>query len=579
MLNKNKNSILPTALTVENNTIVKTDEGIAETLNNHFTSVGENMSRNINYQPSDFAQYMPEKLNKTLLLKPVNANELKEISKCLSNKNSSGFDLISQKLLKTILPSLSELLIDLINSSIREKKYPQCLKKAVITPLHKTGDKNCCQNYRPISLLSSFNKIFEKKLHNDLNNFFEQNKVLYTQQFGFRKFHSTIDALINTHDYIINEKRKNNRIVGIFIDLKKAFDSIDTKILIKKLQYYGINGPYKDLLESYLTDRTCQTKIKNILSEPKIIKFGVPQGSILGPLLFSIYINDIKTLSETSEVSLFADDTTLFCSAKDNQELEQKCNLTLEKCRKWLTSNALTLNVDKTHFVNFSKTQRNENEIILKIGTDVLSEKSDTKYLGMTLQNNLKFDKHIKAIISSINSKIPLFYQVRENIPQKKKIMIFNSTVLPNILYGIEIYAKRSNSWLPMLQKAQNRLLKILLKLNRLTNTNKIHNENSVLKVTDLCKIRSLLIGHKVVHFPEKCNAAHQNIKRNDQNNRVLRNNTNNLVITTNSYLQQNTVGENVAKLWNELNYEEKGIKNRNSFKEKIKLRLLENYS
>lgn len=559
-----------------NDTIVTSNIGKAEAFNEHFSSVGKKMSKNIKYHPLDFAQYMPQQLNKTLLLRPVTINEIKKIAKCLTNKNSSGIDLISQKILKTVFPVLADIITNLINAAIKDRIYPQCLKRTIITPIFKAGDTNSCTNYRPISLLSSFNKLFEKKIHNDLCDFFENNNLLYSKQFGFRKFHSTIDALTSVYDHIITQRRSNKQIVGIFIDLKKAFDSIDTNILIKKLQYYGINGPYNELLESYLSDRTCQTKVKDAMSEPKIINFGVPQGSIIGPLLFTMYINDIKTLSDDSEVNLFADDTCLFCSANNNQQLEQKCNLALEKCKKWLTSNALTLNVEKTHFVNFSK-NADRNNIVLKIGDNILNEEADSKYLGLILQNDLSFDKHVKSIIKKINSKIPLFYQLREIISRDKRIQIFNALVLPNVIYGIELYAKKNSVWLQTLQKAQNRILKILLNLNRLTNTNYLHKEKKILKVTDMHKLRTILIGHKVIHHPSNCNTAQEKIKRNERNGRTLRNN-NNLVITTNTFSVQNTVGENVAKLWNSLNMDNKEIKNRETFKCVIKNNFINSY-
>lgn len=167
-------------------------------------------------------------------LSEIVENDISKIIQKLPNKISAGDDQISQKMLKTISTSITPIITRLINNSIREKKYPDSLKLTKIIPLYKSGDKKECSNYRPISLLSSFNKIFEKVMFNQLSTYIDRYKILFINQFGFRKFHSTIDALINTYDYILTQRRCKKKVIGIFLDLKKAFDSIDTDIFIKK---------------------------------------------------------------------------------------------------------------------------------------------------------------------------------------------------------------------------------------------------------------------------------------------------------------------------------------------------------
>lgn len=550
---------------------------IANSLNNFFSSIGEKMSSNINYNMSDFKNYMPTSLNNSILLAKIGNEEVEKIIDSLSNKKSSGIDMISQYLVKKTKTILSPILTKLINYSISENSYPSCLKIAKITPIYKNGDKTDCNNFRPISILSTFNKIFERKIHNDISVFIEKNQILYTNQFGFRKFHSTIDALMKSHDYIISERRKNNKIIGIFIDLKKAFDSLDNSILIKKLEYYGIRGPYNKLIESYLTNRKCITHVRDVVSSTRQIKFGVPQGSILGPLLFTLYINDIKNLARDDEINLFADDTSIFCSSKNYRLLKTKCNNILHKCKEWLSCNALTLNIQKTHFIDFSKKQTRDEPLVLEINGEKLSEATETKYLGMIIQNNLRWDKHIQMIIKKINSKLPVFYQLRNILQKDKKITAFNSLILSNIIYGIELYGKNSNIWTNLLQKAQNRILKVLLKLNRYTNTNSLHIAHGLLKVADLCKLRTALIGHKVIYYQNTTNTAHVGIERINRHERPLRNNLN-LNITTESYLRYNKVSENVCVSWNSLPYELKKITTRSKFKESLKEYFLKTY-
>ena len=184
----------------------------------------------------------------------------------------------------------------------------------------------------------------------------------------------------------------------------------------------------------------------------------------------------------------------------------------------------------------------------------------------MTIQSNLKWENQIQSIIKKINSKIPLFYQLRNLIPNEKKILIFYSLILPNIIYGIEIYAKNKCVWINTLQKAQNRLLKILFNLNKRTNTGELHKNNNVLKLSELCKLRTLLIGHKVIYYPNEKNVAHNEIQRNLINGRNMRNNIN-LRISAASYSAQNKVSENASILWNDIPREIKNIANRENFK------------
>lgn len=579
LLNNNENSKHIESIIVNNDTITDS-KTIANEFNNFFSTIGEKLNTTFNSSQNDFTKYMPEKLNSTIRLQPATVSEISKIIYSLSNKSSCGLDNISQKLLKLVNLEITTTLTDLINKSISERVYPSCLKTAKIIPLFKNGNKLDCNNYRPISLLSTFNKIFETKIKNDLSKFIEENNVLYINQFGFRKYHSTIDALIKTHDYIIDETRKKHKVIGIFIDLKKAFDTIDNTILIEKLKYYGIDGPFNDLLKSYVDNRKCFTEINGCISDSKTIKYGVAQGSVLGPLLFSLYINDIKQISRDKETNLFADDTNIFCADSTYAKTLLKCNEALNDCYLWMKANRLTINLDKTHFVDFSRNKKNEiiPDKVIMLNNIKINEKDHTKYLGLILQNDLKWIKHISLIINKINSRIPLYYQIRDILSDNKKILIYKSLSMSVINYGIELYAKRDSVWVKLLQKCQNRILKILFNKTRLTRTNIIHQDNKVLKITDLAKLRSLLISHRVIYNSQSLNITYASMRINTNTVRPLRNTTN-LVITTNSYSYKNKITENAAINWNSLSNNNKIIKNRQAFKEKITSDILMSYN
>ena len=553
---------------------------IVDALNNHFSSIGENMCNNFENN-EHFKIYMPPSLNKSILLRKITEEDINKIFDSLSNKNSKGLDYSSHKLVKLVKAEIVPILTRLINQSIADKVYPKCLKIAKIVPLFKSGKKNDVNNYRPISLLSTFNKIFECVLHKTITSFIENNNILFQNQFGFRKYHSTIDALIKTHDYIIHEIRNKKKVIGIFIDLKKAFDSIDTNILIEKLKFYGIEGPFNDIIKSYLTNRECITVVGGNASNIKPIKYGVPQGSVLGPLLFALYINDIKSLSNEIEINLFADDTNIFCSDVNYPSLVNKCNIALEQCYKWMIANKLTINTDKTHFLDFSKQNKTRSYDIqtnLKLGGKILTEKIETKYLGLIFQNDLKWDKHVSSVIKKLNSKIPFYYLMREILPKNKRKLIFNSFSTPIINYGIEIYGKTTELWSKQLQKTQNRILKILFNYDKITSTNFIHKANDILKVKDHENLRLLLIGHKKIHYPTTSNIAHDNLIVNNHSGRSLRHEKT-FTITTNHFETKNKVIERIAVLWNRIPNQVKEIKDRNKFKSTVKKITIENYT
>lgn len=574
---KNKSKENKIAKIEDNGISYESNKDISNLLNKYFTTIGEILNANIISGNNDFRKYMPPKLDNSIRLTKISVQEVEKIINSMANKNSSGIDMISQKLLKFVGKEVCPVLTKLINLSILEQKYPECLKTAKVIPIHKGGSKSDCNNYRPISLLSSFNKIFETKICNDISKFVDKNNILFINQFGFRKYHNTIDALIKVHDHITEEKRNKRKIIGIFLDFRKAFDSINTEILISKLEYYGISGPYNKLLNSYLTDRKTRTYTNDAISEPMVIKFGVPQGSVLGPILFSLYINDIKNMAENFNINLFADDTSLFCSGETYNQVETKCKQALKECSKWLISNKLTLNVTKSNWIDFSKPTKDGKNITLDIDGKILKEVEYTKYLGIIIQKDLKWDVHVSSLINKLNSHIPLYYQIRNTLSNKQKIMIYKALALSKLIYGIELYSKVSKQWLKQLQKTQNRLLKILLKEPILLSTNLLHKKYDILKIEDLANLRKLLIGHRVMHSAN-FNVAYENMKPIRMNQaRNLRNNLN-FIVDLNYYAHKNKVIENACVLWNDLNVNEKRITDRNKFKTTYQKKTLNSY-
>ena len=227
------------------------------------------------------------------------------------------------------------------------------MKVALVTPVYKASEKNVYSNYRPISVLPCFSKLLEKLMYKRLIDYIHKNRILTDCQYGFRRQSSTNHAIIELVDKITKAIENNEFTVGIFLDLSKAFDTVNHGILLKKLYFYGIRGKCHAWIKDYLSNRKQIVKYDQIRSSEKTVTCGVPQGSILGPLLFLIYINDLNNSTTKLSTILFADDTNLFCSDKDIHELESIVNAELTRVQEWLTLNQLTLNIKKSNFIIF----------------------------------------------------------------------------------------------------------------------------------------------------------------------------------------------------------------------------------
>ena len=256
---------------------------------------------------------------------------------------------------------IAPILSKLYKKCIQDGVVPKVLKYGVITPIHKKGRKDKIENYRPISTLPIFGKIFEKILYKRIYNFATSQNIISESQFGFRANHSTSHAIHDSINFIKSCHAKSRHALGIFIDLSKAFDTIDHKILLSKLHNYGIRGTPHELLKSYLSDRYQQVKIENHTSEKLLVKFGVPQGSVLGPLLFLLNINDLQRIcigKQNVKFVLYADDANIFIAFDKLANASSIAQTVLSEANNYMVSNLLHINLDKSCFMNFPKSYK-----------------------------------------------------------------------------------------------------------------------------------------------------------------------------------------------------------------------------
>ena len=365
--------------------------------------------------------------------------------------------------------SLSPLLAALMNKSISTGIYPHLLKHAKVIPVYKTGDETDSCNYRPISLLSVFNRLFEKLMYKRLRSYCEKNSIFFSSQYGFRDNCSTQHAILDILNKIQSKIDAKLFSCGIFIDLKKAFDTVDHSILLRKLNHYGVRGIINSWFSSYLSKRSQSTQIGSTVSDKEEIVCGVPQGSVLGPLLFLIYVNDIYRCSQIFDFYLFADDTNLLYSNKDLKDLETVVHEELIKVGDWLDANKLSLNTSKSNVVIFHPYQHKPDcTIQLEIYNNDLKEsvpleqKTFVKYLGILTDNNLSWKYHIDYISSKVSKGIGMIARLRHLVPFATLLNIYRSLIGPYISYGLIAWGQAANIHLNKILILQKRALRLM---------------------------------------------------------------------------------------------------------------------
>ena len=327
---------------------------ITNIFNHYFASIGPRLAHNLPSPRKNFQDYLASTNHyKSFFFDPVSSSEVDmEILATPSNK-VYGLYSCPVHLLKSVHHSLSPLLAALMNKPISTSIYPHLLKHAKVIPVYKTGDETDPCNYRPISLLSVFNQLFEKLMYKRLRSYCEKNGIFFSSQYGFRDNCSTQHPILDILNKIQSKIDAKLFSCGIFIDLKKAFDTVDHSILLHKLNYYGVRGIINTWFSSYLSKRSQSTQIGSTVSNKEEINCGVPQGFVLGPLLFLIYVNDIYRCSQIFDFYLFADDTNLLYPNKDLRDLETVVNDELIKVGDWLDAKKFSLNTSKSNFVIF----------------------------------------------------------------------------------------------------------------------------------------------------------------------------------------------------------------------------------
>ena len=386
---------------------------------------------------------------------------------------------------------------EIINMSFATGVYPDLLKIAKVIPIFKNkGDQLLVTNYRPISLLSNINKIFEKLIYSRIVSFLNLHNCIYEFQFGFRANHSTNHALISLTEQIREALDNSNFACGIFIDLQKAFDTVDHNILLNKLDHYGIRGLANNWFKSYLTNRKQFVSINGFNSNKQLMKYGVPQGSVLGPLLFLIYINDLHNSIKFSTVHHFADDTNLLVVGKDIIKIQKQINLDLKSLCTWLRANKISLNASKTELIIFRDPRKKlTHELNIKVNGKKLIPCKFVKYLGIFIDCHLNWNAHQTEISSKLSRANGMLSKIRHFVNSDSLKMIYYGIFSSIFTYGSQIWGQNNNV-VKSLQTIQNKALRIISFKHPRTSATPLFKKIGILKLADNVSLQNFLFAH-----------------------------------------------------------------------------------
>ena len=422
--------------------------------------------------------------------------EVLKVLKDIEVGKSSGLQHISNKVLKSVLKVLVTQITYILNLSVDTCIFPKAWKDALVIPIPKGGDLSNVSNYRPISLLPQPGKVLEKLVHNKLTDYIESNLLLNSNQHGFRKHRSTLDALHQLTGQINCNMDSKYPTLATFIDFKKAFDCVQHDLLIDKLQNLHLDARTVSWLKNYLMNRQQRVLANNIVSDSLPITQGVPQGSIIGPLLYIIYANDIASIIKHSQVAFYADDTVIYSKCKSLKKAQKLLRLDLKALERWCDRNGIFINAQKTKYMVFGSKVRlakpDVNNIKLSIRNHDLSRVHSYYYLGITLDEQLNYEIHAQNTLRKVKSKLIQLRTMRYFLSKQAALLVYKNMILPILEYGDIFFSALPINTRKKMQIMQNKALRIVFNKNSRESRKVLHHEAALSELKVRRKLHTL---------------------------------------------------------------------------------------